>query len=244
VVVISQSFADKHYAGENPLGRRILFDNDGSQPPVEIVGVVGDVHHYSLAASDMPQIYVPFSQRPSRNVNFIVKAAVAPLSLAPSIRTAIRNVDADLPLVGLQPAGALLSDSVSMPRFRTLLMTGFGLTALLLAVVGIYGVMAYTVSQRTREIGVRVALGATRASVFRLVLGEAGPLVGAGIASGLFLALVLSRVLESMLFGVGSRDPLVFVAVPLILALVAAVATLVPARRAARLDPVNALGED
>jgi ABC-type antimicrobial peptide transport system permease subunit len=192
----------------------------------------------------MPQVYVAFAQRPTRNVNFVVEATAAPLSLADSVRSVIQAVDPALPLVGLQPAGTLLADSISMPRFRTLLMTGFGLTSLLLAVMGVYGVMAYSVSQRTREIGVRIALGATRGSVLWLVFRQAGPPVGAGIVSGLAGALALSRVLESMLFGVGSRDPGVFVAVALTLMLVAAVAIALPARRAARLDPVNALGEE
>jgi putative ABC transport system permease protein len=131
-----------------------------------------------------------------------------------------------------------------MPRFRTLLMAGFGLTALLLAVVGLYGVMAYTVTQRSKEIGVRMALGATRGSVLGLVLREGGPVVGVGLGIGLVGAFGLSRVLESMLFGVGSRDPGVFATVPLALAVVAAVAMLIPARRAARVDPVKTLGEE
>jgi putative ABC transport system permease protein len=244
VVVVSSSLAEQHFPGEDPVGRRIRFGGDDDDPPVEIVGVVGDVQHYVLGRSSIPQLYVPFAQRPTGNVHFIIKAAVPPLSLVEEVRQAIESVDADQPLVGVQAADAMISDSISMPRFRTILMSGFGLTALLLAVVGLYGVMAYTVSQRTKEIGVRMALGATRVSVLGLVLREGVPLVGVGLVLGLGGALALSRILESMLFGVGTRDPGVFAAVPVVLAAVAVTAMLVPARRAARVDPVRTLGEE
>jgi ABC-type antimicrobial peptide transport system permease subunit len=146
--------------------------------------------------------------------------------------------------VSVQPTSALVEGQVATPRFRTLLMAGFGLTALLLAVVGLYGVMAYSVSQRTKEIGVRMALGASRGSVLGLVMREGAPLVGGGLGIGLAAALALSRVLESMLFGVGARDAAVFALVPLVLAGVALAAMLVPARRATRVDPVRTLGEE
>jgi ABC-type antimicrobial peptide transport system permease subunit len=146
--------------------------------------------------------------------------------------------------MGMMPADVLIADSISMPRFRTLLMTAFGLAALLLAVVGLYGVMAYTVSQRTKEIGVRMALGASRGSVLGLVFRDGAPLVGLGLAIGLAGAFALSRILESMLFGVGARDLAVFAGVPSVLAVVALTAMLVPARRAARVDPVRTLGEE
>jgi putative ABC transport system permease protein len=138
----------------------------------------------------------------------------------------------------------MISNSISTSRFRTLLMSGFGLTALLLAVIGLYGVMAYSVSQRSKEIGVRMAIGASRGSVLGLVFREGGPLVVVGLGLGLGGAYALSRVLESMLFGVGIRDLAVFATVPMILAAVAGVAMLVPARRATRVDPVKTLGEE
>jgi ABC-type antimicrobial peptide transport system permease subunit len=243
-VVISTSLATQHFAGEDPLGKRIRFGRDEDDPSVEIVGVVGDIQHYSLGQTSIPQVYVPFQQRLTGDISFVIKSAVPPLSLVPPIRKAIRSVDPDQPLVEIQPAVAIISDSISLPRFRTLLMMGFGLTALLLAAVGLYGVMANIVSQRTKEFGVRMALGATRASVLRLVVREGLPLVGLGIVAGIAGALALSRILESMLFGVESRDPAVFAAVPLALAAVALAAMLIPARRAARLDPVQTLGEE
>jgi len=138
----------------------------------------------------------------------------------------------------------MVSDTISTPRFRTLLMTGFGLTALLLAVVGLYGVMACSVSRRTREIGVRMALGATRGSVLGMMVREGASLLGFGLVVGLGGAFAVSRILESLLFGVGARDPAVFATVPLVLTAVSAMATLVPAHRATRVDPVRTLGDE
>jgi putative ABC transport system permease protein len=243
VVVVSAALAEQHFPGESPLGRRIRFGRSDDSPWVEIVGVVGDVQHYDLGRTSMPQLYVPFRQRPTGDLSLVIETAVAPLSLMDDVRGVIAAIDPDLPLVGFQPLEAMVSATISLPRFRTLLMSGFGLLALLLAVVGLYGIMAYSVAQRTREIGVRMALGASRGSVLGLVFGEAFPLVGAGLAVGLAGALALSRLLESMLFGVGARDPFVFVTVPLVLTLVAVAALLIPARRAVRVDPVRTLAE-
>lgn len=241
VVVVSGSMAEQFFPGENPLGQHIRFGTDADDPLVEVIGVVGDVQHYNLGRVSIPQMYVPFSQRPTGNVNFVLRTSSSPLDLIPGVRDAVESVDPDQPLEGVQAADALVSESISTPRFRTLLMTIFGSMALLLAVVGLYGVMAYSVAQRTKEIGVRMALGASRGSVLGLVFREGGPLVGVGLGVGLAGALALSRVLGSMLFGVGVRDPAVFAVVPLILTVVAATAMLVPARRATRVDPVRTL---
>jgi putative ABC transport system permease protein len=243
VVVVSASLAEQHFPGESPLGRRIRFGRGDDAPWVEIVGVVGDVQHYDLGQTSMPQIYVPFHQRPTGDLSLVIETSVTPLSLMDDVRGVIAAIDPDLPLVGFQSLEAMVSATISLPRFRTLLMSGFGLLALLLAVVGLYGIMAYSVAQRTREIGVRMALGASRGSVLGLVFGEALPMMGIGLAVGLAGALALSRLLESMLFGVGARDPFVFVTVPLVLTLVAVAALLIPARRAVRVDPVRTLAE-
>jgi len=242
VVVISASLAEQHFPGENPLGRRIKFGRDADDLPVEIVGVAGDVQHYVLGESSVPQVYLPFTQRPTGDVSWVIKASIPPAGLTAGVRDAIHAVDPDQPLLNLLPADALIADAVSLPRFRTLLMTGFGLTALLLSVIGLYGIMAYSVSRRMKEIGVRMALGATRGSVLGLVVGEGLPLLGVGLLIGLGGALALSRILESMLFGVGARDLAVFTAVPVTLAAVAVAAMLIPARRATRVDPVETLG--
>jgi len=244
VVVVSESFSERHFEDQSPVGQRIKFGRDADDLPVEIVGVVRDVQHYGLGENPMPQVYVPFAQRPTGNLNWVVEASIPPLSLVPGIREAVEAVDPEQPLVGIQAAEEMISGSIATPRFRMLLMTGFGLTALLLAVVGLYGVMAYSVSQRSKEIGVRMALGASRSSVLGLVFKEGIPVLGVGLAIGLGGAFALSRILESMLFGVGARDLGVFTAVPLVLASVAVLAMLVPARRATRVDPVKTLGEE
>jgi putative ABC transport system permease protein len=244
VVVVSQSFAEQQFPGEDPLGKRFRWGRAEDNPMVEIVGVVENVQHYTLGAVSLAQVYVPFTQYPTGDINFVLKAGVPPLSLVSGVRDAIRAVDPDQPLVGVQAAEDMIAESISTPRFRTLLMSGFGLIALLLAVIGLYGVMAYSVSQRSKEIGVRMALGASRGSVLNLVFREGGPLVVVGLALGLAGAFALSRLLESMLFGVGARDLAVFLAVPLVLTAVAAAAMLVPARRATRVDPVKTLGEE
>jgi len=244
VVVVSESFVEQYFPGEDPVGRRIRWGSEEDDPHVEIVGVVGDVHHFTLTANSIPQVYVPFVQRPTENVNFVIRASVPPSSLVEGVRDAIHSVDPNQPVVGLQAAETMISESIATPRFRTLLMSGFGLIALLLAVIGLYGVMAYSVSQRSKEIGVRMALGASRGSVLGLVFREGGPLVAVGLGLGLVGAYALSRVLESMLFGVGARDPGVFAAVPLLLVGVAMTAMLIPARRATRVDPVKTLGEE
>jgi len=244
VAVVSVSLAEGLFPGENPVGQRIRFGRDSDDPLVEIVGVVGDVQHYHLGQTAMPQIYVPFAQRPTGDVSFVLQTSVPPLDLTGAVREAMESIDPDQPLVGVQPAETLVAESISTPRFRTLLMTGFGITALLLAVIGLYGVMAYSVSQRSREIGVRMALGATRGSVLGLIFREGFPVLGVGLGVGLMGAFALSRILESMLFGVGARDFGVFALVPLILASVATLAMLIPARRATRVDPAKTLGEE
>ncbi len=244
VVVVSSSFVDRHLEGESPIGKRFRFGHEEDNPYVEIVGVVGDVQHYQLGYMSIPQVYVPYRQRPSGYVNAILEASVPPVSLVGAVRDALASVDPDQPLVGVQAADALIENAVATPRFRALLMAGFGITALLLAVVGLYGLMAYSVSRRTKEIGVRMALGATRGSVVSLVIREGVPLLAIGLVLGLGTALGLSRILESMLFGVAARDVVVFAGAPLVLTLVAVAAMLVPARRATRVDPVRSLGQE
>ncbi len=244
VVVVSASLAEQLFAGQDPLGQHLLFGRSSDEELVEIVGVVGDVHHYDLGRASLPQIYVPFAQRPTGNVQIVVKASVPPASLVEAVRGAVAEVDPDQPLQGLQTMEDLVSDSVSTPRFRALLMSVFGSMALLLAVVGLYGVIAYSVSQRTKEIGVRMALGATRTSVLGMVVREGAPMLAGGVVLGMVGAFVLSRFLESMLFGVEAHDPVVFAGVPALLSAVAVAAMLIPARRAAGVDPVRTLGEE
>ncbi len=243
VAVVSESFARNYLPGEDPIGKRIRYGGD-DDPPVEIVGVAGDVQHYEVGRTSMPQAYFPFAQRPSDHVNFVIKASVPPLSLVRAIRSEIQSLDPDMPVEEVRTLEQVLAADMATPRFRTMLLTSFGLTALLLAVVGLYGVMSCTVSQRSREIGIRMALGAQRSGILRLVFRDGLPLVATGVAVGLAGALALTRVLESMLFGVDAHDPGVFGSVPLILVAVAAVAVLIPAVRAMRVDPVRSLAAE
>jgi putative ABC transport system permease protein len=240
VVVVSESFETSLLPGEDPLGKRVSIGGR-EDPYFEIVGVVGDVQHNSLGRTSMTQIYLSFSQRPDEDVRFVVKSSVPPFSLAGAVRTEIQAVDPDQPLVGLNTMAQLVADDLAAPKFRTILLSAFGLIALLLSVVGLYGVLSYVVAQRSREIGMRMALGAQRSTIFRLVLRDGIPLVLTGVFVGLAAAFGISRVLESLLFGVGVRDPRVFVGAPLLLIVVAMVAVLIPAIRAARVDPVKTL---
>jgi putative ABC transport system permease protein len=244
VVVVSAAFAETHFPGEDALGKRIRFGTGDDDLFVEIVGVVGDVQHYQVGRTSMPQIYLPFAQRPSSSVSFVIKASVPPLDLVRAVRSEIQAVDPDMPLVGVQRWDQIIAADMSTPRFQAMLLTSFGLTALLLAVVGLYGVMSYTVAQRSREFGMRMALGAPQNSILRLVFRDGFPLVVTGVVLGLGGAVALTRVLESMLFGVGVRDPGVFAAVPLLLVGVAALAMLIPAVRATRVDPVKTLATE
>jgi putative ABC transport system permease protein len=244
VVVVSAAFVESHFPGEDALGKHIRFGSGDDDLFVEIVGVAGDVQHYQVGRTSMPQVYLPFAQRPSSSVRFVIKASVPPLSLVQAVRSEIQAVDPDMPLVGVQPWDQIIADDMSTPRFQAMLLTSFGLTALLLAVVGLYGVMSYSVAQRSREFGMRMALGAPQGSILRLVFRDGLPLVATGVVVGLGGAMALTRVMESMLFGVGARDPGVFAAVPLLLVAVAAVAMLVPAVRATRVDPVKTLATE
>jgi putative ABC transport system permease protein len=244
VVIVSAAFAARYFPGEDPLGKRFRFGTDEDDLFVDIVGVVGDVQHYRVGRTSMPQIYLPFAQRPSPSVRFILKASVPPLDLVRAARAEIQAVDPDMPLVGVQTWEQIVAADTSTPRFQAILLTAFGLTALLLAVVGLYGVMSYTVAQRSREFGMRMALGAPRGSILRLVFRDGVPLVGIGVVLGLGGALALTRMMKAMLFGVGARDFVTFAAVPVLLVIVAVLAMLVPAVRATRVDPVETLAAE
>jgi predicted permease len=242
VAVVSESFARDQFPDESPVGRRIRFGGD--DPWWEIVGVAADVQHYQVGQTSMPQVYLPFGQRPDRDVNFVIKASVPPLSLVQSVRNEIQTVDPDMPVEGVRTMGQIIAADISAPRFRTMLLTGFGLTALLLAVVGLYGVISYTVAQRSWEMAMRIALGAQQSRVLRLVFRDGVGLVAIGVVIGIGGALVLARALESMLFGVSANDPLVYIAVPSLLFAVAVLAILVPALRATRVDPLRVLSAE
>ena len=244
VAVVNETFVRLHYPNEDPIGQRIRMGRN-SNIVREIVGVVGNVKHYGLADAEQAQMYEPFHQFPAGGMTFVLKTAVDATTLAPAIRREIQAVDADQPVIAVTSLDQMVESSSALTRVQTLLLGVLAGLALLLASVGLYGVMAYSVSQRTQEIGVRMALGAHRPSVLFMILRQALLLIGIGLAIGILGAIVLGRVLsttlEPMLFQVSPSDVMTFVVVPVMLAIVGIVASLIPARRATMVDPIQAL---
>jgi putative ABC transport system permease protein len=243
VVIIDDALARKYWPNEDPLGKRITFEGTEQQPRWrEVVGIVGHVKNEGLEGESRAQYYVPYAQRAdSPNLFLVVRDAGDPASLAPAVRGAIAGVDKDLPVFRVMTVERVVSDSLAQRRFSMTLFAIFAGLALLLAVVGLYGVMSYTVAQRTHEIGIRVALGAQGRDVLRMVVGQGMLLVGVGVLLGLGGALALTRVMSSLLYGVSATDPLTYAGIALLLAAVALLASYVPARRAMKVDPMVAL---
>jgi predicted permease len=243
VAVINQSLAREKWPGQNPLGHSIEFGNmDGDLRPLTIVGVVGDAREDSVETPPGPIIYVNYRQRPQATYRFtaVVRTETDSASVISSVRQIVRSLDPDLP-PSFSTFTQVLSNSLRARRFNLTLVGVFAGTALLLAIAGLYGVMAYAVSQRTREFGVRTALGASPGNILRLVLGQGIVTALIGVAIGMVGALILTRTLQSLLFGLSTTDPLTFALVTLVLIVVALLASYVPARRAAKVDPIVAL---
>ncbi len=240
VAVISMSIAKRAWPSEDPVGKRFRFG-----PPIapdrEVIGVINDVRGVSLEAGPSFSVYVPYWQGFFIGTSFAVKTRQDPVAIAPAIRAAIRSIDAELPLSALQTMDEVVEGSVAQRRFQTNLVLVFGAAALLLASLGVYGVMSYAVTQRTTEIGIRLALGAERGAVLRMVLRQALRPVAAGVAAAVPLALGTSSWLRSLLFGVSPQDPTTITIACLTLITAAVLAAYLPARRAANLDPLNAL---
>jgi putative ABC transport system permease protein len=208
---------------------------------MQIVGVVGDVKSDGLDAQAVPEMYLPFAQNTMPNMTLALRTGGNPASLAPAVRREVQQLDRAQPVFHVRTMPELLARSVAQRRFNMLLLGVFALVALLLAAVGIYGVMSYTVAQRTHEIGVRLALGAQRSDVLRLVVGQGLRLVLVGVAAGLCAAFALSRVLASLLYNVSATDPATFAVVAFLLTIIALLACYLPARRATKVDPLIAL---
>ncbi len=238
VVVINETVARRFFPNQDPLGRRITI---AGPDPGAIVGIVRDVKQYALDRESPPHIYSPQSQKPDTDVTLFVRADGPPMNLASAARAAILGVDHDQPVSEVQPLERVLNDSVAQRRLTLWLLGAFALVALLLAAVGIYGVVAYSVARRTPEIGIRLALGAQRSDVLAMVFKQGMALTLIGIALGLAGAFALTRFLSTLLFGVAAADPATFALVSLALAVVASLACLIPARRATKVDPLAAL---
>jgi predicted permease len=246
VTVINEAMAKKFWPHQDPIGKQVG-PGSAQYPVATIVGIVGDVKHLSLREEPGPEMYVPYTQKvwPSLlTMDVVLRTRLDVASTVTSARNAIRAVDADLPIANFRPLASLVDDSVAQPKFSMLLLAAFGAFALILACVGIYGVVSYSVAQRTREIGVRVALGASRSNIFGMIGGQGARLAGLGIAIGIAAALGVTRMMSSFLYEVRPADPATFAAVCVILLSVAALACYLPARRATRVDPLVALRHD
>jgi predicted permease len=247
VAIVNQRFARYHFGAENPLGKRFVIDDHPGKPAVEVVGVICDVRYHGLREeSRVPaeEVYIPFTQAPRDMLGqmvFALRTSAAPMNMLAPARRAIQAIDKNLPLVSPTTQAQEVQDSIGEERSLAALTEFFSVLALLLACIGLYGVMSYTVARRTGEFGLRLALGAQRSDVYRLVLRESTRLLMVGIAVGILGALAATRYLASVLYGIEPFDPATFATVAILLAAIAMFASWLPARRATRVDPLVAL---
>ena len=241
VVVINEAFARKNLPGEDPIGKRVTIYMKEENVPTEIIGVVGDHKHMGLDSEIEPMAYWPHAEQAFTFMTFVIRTQGDPASIAPAVRGVIQALDGEQPLADVRTMENLLADSVARSRFNTLLLTVFAGVALILAAVGIYGVMSYAVTQRTHEIGIRMALGAPTSTVLALVVKQGMTLAVIGVGAGLAASFALTRIMASLLFGVSATDTFTFALIPLVLVSVAMLACYLPARRAMKVDPMVAL---
>jgi predicted permease len=241
VVIVSESFARKVWPGTSAIGKQLMIDYPNRKYPYEVVGVTRDIRYYGLKSQPQAEVFVPHAQIPFLPMNIVVRTTADPLQLVGAVRQVARELDAAQPVSEINTMERLIQRSIAPDRFALALLGLLAALALLLASVGIYGVLSYTVAARTHEIGVRMALGATTRDVLRMTLGEGMGLTFMGIALGLLAAWVLTRIMQPLLFGVGATDPLTFLGGALLLTAVALLACYLPARRATKVDPLAAL---
>ena len=245
VAVVNEALARKHWPDASPIGKRVSFSRDDPQW-YEIVGVAGNIKHRGLDARDRPELYVPYRQPlfagwTVRPMYVVVRTTTAPAGAVAAVRREVARVDRDQPISDVRTMDERIDHSLSSRRFSLVLLAAFASLALTLAAIGIYGIVAYSVTERTREIGVRLALGAQRRDVLGMVIGQGMTMIGTGTVIGVAAALLLTRLMSSLLFGISAADPITFLAIPILLVAVAFVACYVPARRATRVDPLQAL---
>jgi len=240
VVLLNEAAAKKWFPNQDPIGRKVL---SSSPTPREVVGIVGNVLQRTPGEPAVAQMFLPYAQRTGRTIRLIVRTNGDPMAMASAVREQVRALDPNLPLAEATPLADVVSRSVARPRFYTSLLTLFAAVALILSATGIFGVMSYAVAQQSKEIGIRMALGARAADVLRSVLGRAVGLAGLGVIAGIIAALGLGGFLRSQLFGVTIFDPATLGSVSAVLLLSAALASLLPATRAARIDPIRAFRE-
>jgi len=242
VALVDRATAARYWPGASPIGKRLKRGSlQSTSPWATVVGVVGDIRHDAIETAGVPHIYFSIYQFSSRTLGLVVRSRADPAGLGESLRREIQAVDPNLPVFGIRTLSSLVAAALTPHRFSAQLMGGFAALALLLAAIGIYGVLAYFVGQRVREIGVRMALGATAAEVVGLVLLQGMYPILAGTAIGIAGSFACSRLLEELLYGVSASDPLVYAAVPAFLLASALLASYIPAWQATRIDPIIAL---
>jgi putative ABC transport system permease protein len=241
VAVINETMARRLFPNEDPIGKHVRTGPNPNQPWTTIVGVIGDVRHGGLEEVPQPELYINYLQGPPVAPFIVLRTTSDPALLAETVRAEARRIDRNLPLYDIRTMETLRSEAVSTRRFILLIVGAFGALALGLAAIGVYGVMSLIVSERTREVGVRLALGAEPAQLLTMIVGQAAKLAGLGVIAGLAMSLPIAPLLDSQLYGITSFDPLTFVSVPIALLVIAALAAMVPARKAMRIDPLAAL---
>jgi putative ABC transport system permease protein len=239
-VIVNATLANRHWPGEDPIGKRLRF-GEGDAGWMTVVGVAGDSRNVGLDAAPMALVYIPYHNFPLPFMSLAARSAGGPGVVASIVREQVNLADPDLPVDKVVPLRDIVRNSVAEPRFRTILLGAFALMATILAAVGVYGLISYSVTQRTREIGIRVALGAKPSQVMLPVVREGLMLGVAGVVLGLIGAVAATRVLASFLFGVKATDPATFAGVALLLLFIACIASYIPSRRALRVDPITAL---
>jgi predicted permease len=243
VVIIDETTARKYWPTGDPLGRRVRFGADPAKPWMTVVGIVKDIKSDGLDVDGIPHIYVPVYQGPDRDLSVVLRTSLPAKVLEPQIRQEIQSIDPGLPAFNVSSMNDVVDRSLASRRFSADLVGGFAGLALVLASIGIYGLLAYMVGQRSHEIGLRMALGARQRDVLKLILGKGVVLACVGIVVGVILSAATASMMASLLYGVHPHDLLVFLAVPLLLFAVAMLASYLPARRAAKVDPIVALRE-
>jgi len=241
VVLVNGTLARQRWPGADPVGRRLRLGRNPADPWIAVVGVVSDIRHLGPAAAPRPEIYEVHTQSPFSFMAFVLRTSGDPHALVPLIRAAVARLDPAQPVSGVRTMEEHVTRALARPRFMSTLTTAFGALALVLAVVGLYGLMAHTVTLRTRELAIRTAVGATRGQVVRLVIGRALTLAAAGVIAGTLLGLLVTRLLSDLLYGVSHRDPLTYLTVGMLLMLAGLVAGLIPSRRATGINPIVAL---
>jgi predicted permease len=246
VVVINETMANRYWPGEDAVGRKFHMGTD-DKPWLTIVGIVADVHHNAVVEEGRAEFYVAHAQLPEhiggapRGMTLAIKTEGNPIAVAGAVREAVRAIDRNLPVSNIRTMDAVAESALAQPRFVTFLLALFAATALALASIGIYGTISLLVSERTQELGIRLALGADRPTILKLVLGQGLVLIAIGLTAGVAGAVVLTRALAGLIYGIHVLDPITFVAVPLLLGVIGVLACLIPAHRAALVDPITTL---